>query len=91
MGNQKVVRTNHTVGMVRNENRAYKELENLLEEGYKVVICNPIGNELEYILEKQDQPQEYVVNVNYEVIPGKIDMDKIHTTLVEHINRQSLT
>lgn len=91
MGNQKVVRTTSMMGIARDENTAYKELESLLKEGYKVVMCNPIGNLLEYILEKEDQPQEYVVNVNYEVIPGKVDMDKIHTTLVEHINRQSLT
>ncbi|WP_053985255.1 hypothetical protein [Niameybacter massiliensis] len=87
MGNQKVVRTNHTVGMVRNENRAYKELENLLEEGYKVVMCNPIVNELEYILEKQNQPQEYVANVNCEVTRGKVDANKIYDEIVKHLEK----
>lgn len=90
MGNQKVVRTSSMMGIARGENIAYKELENLLEEGYKVVMCNPIGNWLEYILEKEDQPQEYVVNVDCEVIPGKVDVDKIHTKLVERINKQTV-
>lgn len=87
MGNQKVIRTNNMMGMARNENRAYKELEALLEEGYKVVMCNPIGNELEYILEKQDQPQEYVVNVNCEVTREKVDANKIYDEIVKHLEK----
>jgi hypothetical protein len=30
-----------------------KYLSEKLEEGYVVVMCNPIGKDLEYILEKQ--------------------------------------
>lgn len=29
------------------------DLENKLKEGYKVVMCNPVGDYLEYILEKE--------------------------------------
>lgn len=30
-----------------------KELKEKLKEGYRAVMCNPIGNELECILEKE--------------------------------------
>lgn len=29
-------------------------LDGLLQEGYKVIYCTPIGKELEYILEKEE-------------------------------------
>jgi len=33
----------------------YEELNKLLHDGWKVVMCNRIGNDLEYILEKEDE------------------------------------
>ena len=31
---------------------AFSKLEKLLDKGYEVVMCNKIGDDLEYILEK---------------------------------------
>lgn len=31
-----------------------KYLRELLQDGYKVVMCNKIGDDLEYIVEKED-------------------------------------
>lgn len=41
--------------VVRTSERGYpgiKELQELLDDGYNVVMCHPIGNGLEYIVEK---------------------------------------
>jgi hypothetical protein len=50
---QKVVRTVPTSERYRYEHDAMKYLRDLLDEGYTVVMCTPIGNDLEYIVEKE--------------------------------------
>lgn len=35
------------------ELNCFKHLQRRLEEGWVVVMCNPIGNDLEYVLEKE--------------------------------------
>ena len=53
MKKQKVVRTTPTeIGYSYRKDRM-KYLEEALNEGYVVVMCNPIGKDLEYILEKE--------------------------------------
>ena len=53
MKKQKVVRTAPTeIGYWYQRDRM-KYLEEALNEGYVVVMCNPIGKDLEYILEKE--------------------------------------
>lgn len=52
MKKQKVIRTKSRHGVTLYENEPYKALEDLLEKGYQVVMCTPVGDELEYILEK---------------------------------------
>ena len=46
MKKQKVIRTKARQGVTLHENEPYELLAELLEEGYKVVMCNPIGNEV---------------------------------------------
>lgn len=53
MKKQKVVRTAPTeIGYWYQKDRM-KYLEDALNNGYVVVMCNPIGKDLEYILEKE--------------------------------------
>lgn len=37
---------------------AFSGLKKLLNEGYEVVMCNKIGDELEYILRKEGEKNE---------------------------------
>lgn len=55
---QKVVRTVSTSGSYVYDNRTTKYLTELLNEGYIVVMCNPIGRDLEYIVEKEIANEE---------------------------------
>ena len=52
---QTVVRTAPVEKGYWREPRKYEELNKLLNDGWKVVMCNHIGNDLEYILEKEDE------------------------------------
>lgn len=52
---QTVVRTAPTEKGYWRDTRKYEELRKLLHDGWKVVMCNHIGNDLEYILEKEDE------------------------------------
>lgn len=51
---QKVVRTAPTGDSYWYEGRKMEYLRNLLNDGYKVVMCNKIGEDLEYIVEKEE-------------------------------------
>lgn len=53
MKKQVVVRTAPTSTGYWYEKERMKYLSEKLEEGYIVVMCNPIGRDLEYILEKE--------------------------------------
>lgn len=53
MKKQKVVRTAPTPTKYWYDKDRMKYLEAALDEGYVVVMCNPIGGDLEYILEKE--------------------------------------
>ena len=53
MKKQVVVRTVPADGRYIYHEYTTKYLEEKLDEGYVVVMCNPIGNDLEYILEKE--------------------------------------
>lgn len=52
---QKVVRTAPTQSGYWYTKERMRYLEELLEEGYKVMMCNKIGNDLEYIVEKEGE------------------------------------
>lgn len=49
---QTVVRTYPTPTRYNCDPDCYKILDKLLRDGWKVIMCNKIGNDLEYILEK---------------------------------------
>ena len=53
MKKQKVVRTRPKSSGYYHEPNAYERLSAAINEGYTVVMCTPIGEELEYILEKE--------------------------------------
>lgn len=53
MKKQKVVRTAPTGNGYWYQKERMQYLENALNDGYVVVMCNPIGRDLEYILEKE--------------------------------------
>lgn len=53
MKKQKVVRTAPTEIGYWYQLSKMEYLEEALNEGYVVVMCNPIGKDLEYILEKE--------------------------------------
>lgn len=55
---QTVVRTAPTQSGYWSSPERYGQLRELLKNGWKVVMCNPIGNDLEYILEKEDENDE---------------------------------
>lgn len=55
---QKVVRTEPTPNGYWRDSKRYEELGGLLHNGWKVVMCNRIGNDLEYILEKEEKRDE---------------------------------
>lgn len=78
MKKQKVIRTKSRQGITLHENEPYKALEDLLEKGYQVVMCTSIGNELEYILEKDVVVNEMVINVGID--------SYIHGTEIEDIS-----
>lgn len=53
---QKVIRTAPTSGRYWYDPEKMKYLSALLNNGWKVVMCNRIGEDLEYIVEKEEQP-----------------------------------
>ena len=53
MKKQKVVRTAPTESGYWYQPSKMKYLEEALNKGYVVIMCNPIGSDLEYILEKE--------------------------------------
>lgn len=53
MKKQVVVRTAPTSPAYWYEPKKMEYLTDKLNDGYVVVMCNPIGNDLEYILEKE--------------------------------------
>lgn len=55
---QVVVRTRLKQGSYLYESSAYEFLSEKLSRGYTVVMCTPIGNELEYILQKENNDEE---------------------------------
>ena len=50
---QRVVRTSPTEKGYRYQPESMKYLTKLLEDGWHVVMCNKIGDDLEYIVEKE--------------------------------------
>lgn len=52
---QTVVRTAPTQSGYWSSPDRYKGLKELLNDGWRVVMCNKIENDLEYILEKDDE------------------------------------
>lgn len=79
-----------------------KQLIQALNEGYYVVMANPIGNELEYILEKSISENKYegevcsdetsnVADTNVENIQYPDDMDKECIPLCDLFNSIGLT
>lgn len=50
---QRVVRTTPTPGGYQYKGNSMIRLASLLDEGYIVVMCTPIGKDLEYIVEKE--------------------------------------
>lgn len=55
MKKQIVVRTAPTSSSYWYEEKKMQYLTNALNKGYVVVMCNPIGDDLEYILEKETE------------------------------------
>lgn len=55
---QTVVRTAPTPKGYWNYPDRYRELDKLLHDGWKVIMCNRIGDDLEYILEKEENRDE---------------------------------
>lgn len=55
---QTVVRTIPTPGRYTRYPDSYSDLKGLLLDGWKVVMCNKIGDDLEYILEKEEKHGE---------------------------------
>lgn len=55
---QTVTRTRLKRGDYYYEIDSFQRLKNYLEDGYKVVMCNRIGEELEYILEKEEAEEQ---------------------------------
>lgn len=53
---QKVVRTAPTEKGYWYQAERMGYLSELLKNGWKVVMCNRIGEDLEYIVEKEEQP-----------------------------------
>lgn len=53
MTEQTVIRTMPRNVSYRKDVEVYNDLYRLLREGWKVVMCNKIGEDLEYILEKE--------------------------------------
>ena len=51
---QKVVRTAPTSKNYWYQAERFEYLQRALKDGWKVVMCNKIGDDLEYILEKED-------------------------------------
>ncbi len=53
MVKQTVTRTQKKGSSYYRDSDAYAKLYDLLNQGYRVILCTPIGEELEYILEKE--------------------------------------
>lgn len=51
---ERVVRTAPTRKGYYCDPACFEELQSLLRQGYKVLMCNKIGDDLEYILDKED-------------------------------------
>lgn len=49
---QTVIRTTQTPARYMRYPDSYNDLKKLLHDGWKVVMCNKIGDDLEYILER---------------------------------------
>lgn len=49
---QTVIRTTQTPARYMRYPDSYNDLKELLHDGWKVVMCNKIGDDLEYILER---------------------------------------
>ena len=58
MKKQVVVRTAPTPKGYWYNGERMSYLEEYLTKGYVVVMCNPIGDDLEYILEKEEQSND---------------------------------
>ncbi|MBS7209338.1 MAG: hypothetical protein KH034_02800 [Lachnospiraceae bacterium] len=54
---QTVVRTAPTRSGYWDSPERYRDLKELLHNGWKVVECNHIGSDLEYILERGEQDE----------------------------------
>lgn len=54
---QKVTRTAPTKKGYYYSPERFEELQELLRQGYKVIMCNKIGEDLEYILEREDNSE----------------------------------
>lgn len=52
---QTAVRTAPTPNGYWRDEGKYEDLKRLLHGGWKVVMCNHIGNDLEYILEREQK------------------------------------
>ena len=55
---QTVVRTAPTPNGYWRDSSRYGDLDKLLHNGWKVIMCNHIGDDLEYILEKEENRDE---------------------------------
>lgn len=55
---QTVVRTSSTPKQYWCDPKRYSELKKMLCAGWKVVMCNRIGDDLEYILERDEWKKE---------------------------------
>lgn len=55
---QTVTRTRPNSPKYSYEPDAFLALKKLLNEGYEVVMCNKVGNDLEYILEKTGEGKD---------------------------------
>lgn len=49
---------------------AFSELKKLLDKGYEVVMCNKIGDDLEYILEKTGDSKDENRSQQTNIHPG---------------------
>lgn len=55
---QTVIRTTQTPARYMRYQDSYNDLKELLHDGWKVVMCNKIGDDLEYILERGGMENE---------------------------------
>lgn len=73
---QKVVRTTPTDHKLYYTNHKDNiALHKLLEEGWTVVMCNRIGQDLEYIVEKEVDENEYTKEASNQVDSTELQQD----------------